>query len=172
MCVLLSSALPQGAAPCTTLPPPPDYWYTFVFSGRSRSSTRKLSFSVLRSPFGHANTFSCLSLHLNPPRMYLNVLPHSPFLALAFPSLPSFLLLLPCAPNKLVYTLGFLRGPSINFRLRHPTLFRVSLSLLFPIQPYQLLLATAFLGMFLIYCEVLPFQFLSPLFIKWIHSQF
>ena len=78
----------------------------------------------------------------------------------ALPSFLSFLLLLSCTSQTSLRTaslLGFLLCPSILSRLRYPTLFQLALSLLSPIQAYQIWLETSF-GMLLTYITISTFS--------------
>ena len=115
-----------------------------------------------RSPLGRAGTFSFLSLLLTSP-IYLYVLPPSPFLALAFPSLLSFILPLSCALATCLWTaplLGFLLYPAILSRLSHPTYMVCSpLRYFLPYSPINYR-ATSFLAYSLLtlYCR---FNFLA-----------
>ena len=89
----------------------------------------------------HSNIFP------QPPVYLSSVCPLSPyFLALAFPSLLSFLLLLSCTRQTSLRTVPFLGliNPSIFFRLFYPMSFHFALLSFSPIQPYQLWLATSF----------------------------
>ena len=98
-------------------------------------------------PLGRANTFSFLFLLLT-PRKSLSVPPPSPcFLALASPYF-----------YPTVSLLGFLLYPPIFSRLRYPTLFKLALLLLSPIQPYQLWMAPSVLAWSLLHIAISTFS--------------
>ena len=98
MGVILSVVLQHGHIFVATSSFSPTLVYIFLLSGRSRSPTRKRSFSFFsRSPLGREDTFPFQYVP-STPRVSPSAFPLSPyFLALAFPFLLLFPLLLSCS---------------------------------------------------------------------------
>ena len=130
-------------------PPPLDFWYISFFCLVGPGPLHEIAISAFRVVHSAVQIRFHSNIFPQPPEYISSVCRLAPyFLALAFPFLLSFLLLLSCTRQTSLWTvplLGLIYA-SIFSRLFYPMLFHFALLLFSPIQPYQLWLANSFLA--------------------------